>query len=69
MGLDILAKICSSNFSSVLKIIANEPRSISKIKSQFGKLSNLVKSKKSSIEPIFIAFCKYNSEIGDWMIQ
>lgn len=68
-GLEILAKICSSNFSSVLSIIANEPRTVDKIKSQFDKLTALVRVKRSLIEPIFIAFSKYNPALGDWMIK
>lgn len=68
MGLEILAGICSGNFPSVLGIIANEKRSVEKIRSQFPKLASLVKVKRSLIEPIFIAFSKFNPSLGDWMI-
>jgi hypothetical protein len=68
-GLEILSKICSGNFPTVLDIIANEERTVAKIKMEFEKLTSLVKIKRNLIEPIFIALAKYNSEMGDWMIK
>lgn len=69
MGLEILARICSGNFPSVLGIIANEERSVEKIRSQFPKLASLVNVKRNLIEPIFIAFSKFNPSLGNWMLS
>mmetsp|Transcript_19576 Transcript_19576/g.30126 ORF Transcript_19576/g.30126 Transcript_19576/m.30126 type:complete len:149 (+) Transcript_19576:9953-10399(+) len=68
-ALEVLSKICSGNFSTVLRVISNQEKTISKIKSQFDLLSSLVSIKSSLIEPTFIAIAKYNKEMGDWMIN
>jgi hypothetical protein len=68
-ALEVLSKICSGNFSSVLRVISNQKQTIDKIKSQFDLLASLVSIKSSLIEPTFIAIARYNKEMGDWMIQ
>jgi hypothetical protein len=68
-ALEVLSKICSGNFTSVLRIISNQKQTIDKIKSQFELLASLVSIKSSLIEPTFIAIARYNKEMGDWMIQ
>lgn len=68
-ALEVLSKICSGNFASVLRIIANEKQTIEKIKGQFDLLASLVTIKSSLIEPTFIAIARYNKEMGDWMIK
>lgn len=68
-ALEVLSKICSGNFPSVLRVISNQSQTIDKIKSQFDSLASLVSIKSSLIEPTFIAIARYNKEMGDWMIQ
>ena len=68
-ALEVLSKICSGNFSSVLRVISNQRQTIDKIKSQFDLLASLVSIKSSLIEPTFIAIARYNKEMGDWMIR
>lgn len=68
-ALEVLSKICSGNFSSVLRVISNQTQTIDKIKSQFDLLASLVSIKSSLIEPTFIAIARYNKEMGDWMIR
>lgn len=67
-ALEVLSKICSGNFSSVLRVISNQKQTIDKIKSQFDLLASLVSIKSSLIEPTFIAIARHNKEMGDWMI-
>jgi hypothetical protein len=68
-ALEVLSMICSGNFTSLIRVIANQERTISKIKSQFNLLASLVSIKSSLIEPTFIAIAKYNKDMGDWMIR
>ena len=68
-ALEVLSKICSGNFTSVLRVISNQKQTIDKIKSQFDLLASLVSIKSSLIEPTFIAIARYNKEMGDWMIR
>ena len=64
-----MSKICSGNYSSVLRVISNQEKTIEKIKSQFDLLATLSSSKSSLIEPTFIAIARYNASMGDWMVQ
>ena len=68
-ALEVLSKICSGNFTSVLRVISNQKQTIDKIKGQFDLLASLVTIKSSLIEPTFIAIARYNKEMGDWMIR
>jgi hypothetical protein len=43
--LEIMSLICSGDFSSALKVIANQKETIEKIKSQFDLLTSLVELK------------------------
>lgn len=61
--------ICSGDFASILKVIANQPNTIEKIKKSFTLLASLVSIKANLIEPTFIAISTYNNEMGDWIIN
>ena len=64
-----MSQICSGEFSSVLKVIANQHDTIEKIKLQFDLLASLVDDKSSMIEPTFVSIATHNSEMGDWIIK
>lgn len=68
-ALEILSIICSGDFSSILKVIANQEKTIEKIKKSFNLLASLVNIKANLIEPTFIAISTYNTEMGDWIIN
>jgi hypothetical protein len=67
--MDVMSLVCSGEFSSALKVIANQKETIEKIKEQFDFLAKLAKQKSSTIEPTFIKISTYNAEMGDWIIQ
>lgn len=62
-----MSTVCASEYSGVLKIVANQPETIEKIKSQFDNLVNMVDEKL--IEPTFVSIATHNSDMGDWIIQ
>jgi hypothetical protein len=64
-----MSLICSGEFANVLKIIANQPETIQKIKNQFSLLASLVDDKSSMIEPTLVSIASHNAEMGDWIIQ
>lgn len=68
-ALEVLSIICSGDFSSILKVIANQQQTIEKIKNSFNLLASLVSIKANLIEPTFIAISTYNTEMGDWIIN
>lgn len=68
-ALQVMSLICSGEFSSVLKVIANQHDTIEKIKQQFDLLASLVDEKSSMIEPTFVSIATHNSEMGDWIIK
>lgn len=68
-ALEVLSIICSGDFSTILKVIANQEQTIDKIKKSFSLLASLVSIKKNLIEPTFIAISTYNIEMGDWIIN
>lgn len=68
-ALEILSIICSGDFSSILKVIANQEKTIEKIKKSFNLLASLVNIRSNLIEPTFIAISTYNTEMGDWIIN
>ena len=68
-AMDVMSLVCSGEFSSALKVIANQRETIDKIKEQFDFLAKLSKQKSSTIEPTFIKISTYNAEMGDWIIQ
>lgn len=61
--------ICSGDFSSILKVISNQEKTIDKIKSSFSLLADLLNVKANLIEPTFIAISTHNTEMGDWIIN
>ena len=66
----MMSYVCQGEFSSALKVIANQKETIDKIKEQFEFLANLAtKNSNISIEPIFIKISTYNQEMGDWIIR
>ena len=67
--MDVMSLVCSGEFSSALKVIANQKETINKIKEQFDFLAKLSKEKSSTIEPTFIKISTYNAEMGDWIIE
>lgn len=68
-ALEVLSIICSGDFSSILKVIANQQQTIEKMKKSFNQLASLVNVKQNLIEPTFIAISTYNTEMGDWIIN
>jgi hypothetical protein len=68
-ALEALSLICSGDFSSILKVIANQPDTVEKLKKSFNLLASLVSIKANLIEPTFIAISTYNTEMGDWIID
>eukprot|EP00347_Sterkiella_histriomuscorum_P017580 403348792 len=68
-ALEVLSIICSGDFKSILKVIAQQPKTIEKMKESFNMLASLVSVKENLIEPTFIAISTYNNEMGDWIIN
>jgi hypothetical protein len=68
-ALEVMSLICSSEFSNVLKVVANQEDTIQKIKSQFPLLASMVDDKSSMIEPTFVSIATHNAQMGDWIIQ
>jgi hypothetical protein len=68
-AMEVMSLICSGNFSSALKVIANQKETIEKIKSQFDHLATLVELKSVMIEPTFVSISTHNAEMGDWIIR
>ena len=68
-ALEVMSTICSGEFSSALEVIANQPETIEKIKSQFELLASLVGEKSAMIAPTFISIATHNAEMGDWIIN
>ena len=66
---NVMSLVCSGEFSSALKVIANQKETIDKIKEQFEFLAKLSQEKSSTIEPTFIKISTYNAEMGDWIIE
>lgn len=64
-----MSLICSGDFASILKVIANQPHTIEKLKRSFSLLASLVEIKANLIEPTFIAISTYNTDMGDWIIN
>jgi hypothetical protein len=67
-ALEIMAVICSGEFSSVLEIIANQEETIEKIKTEFELLLTFIGKKQNIIEPTLIGISVYNDKMGDWII-
>ena len=60
-AMEMMSYVCQGEFSSALKVIANQKETIDKIKEQFEFLANLAtKNSNISIEPIFIKISTYN---------
>lgn len=66
---EAMAQICSGDFSSSLKVIANQHETITKIKEHFVSLVQLMEIKAGLIEPILISIATHNAEMGDWIIN
>jgi hypothetical protein len=66
---ELMSQICSGDFSSSLKVIANEEETINKIKEHFSNLVKLVEIKSGLIEPILISIALHNAAMGDWIIN
>ena len=75
-----MTSLWSGDFSSALKIIANQPETITKIKEQFEylleKLKNTATTRlsnpeaaKVNIEPLFIKISTHNAEMGNWILN
>ena len=66
----MMSLVCQGEFSSALKVIANQRETIEKIKEQFDFLASLAtKNASINIEPIFIKIATHNREMGDWIIR
>ena len=68
-AMEVMSLICSGNFSSALKVIANQKETIEKIKNQFDHLATLVELKSVMIDPTFVSISTHNAEMGDWIIK
>jgi len=66
---EVMAQICSGDFSQSLKIIANQHDTVAKIKEHFTSLVQLMEIKAGLIEPIFISITMHNAAMGDWIIN
>ena len=68
--MEMMSLVCQGEFSSALKVIANQRETIEKIKEQFDFLASLATNNANiSIEPIFIKIATHNREMGDWIIR
>jgi len=76
----VMTSLWSGDFSSALKIIANQPETIAKIKEQFEYLLEQLKktekaplsnpeAAKVNIEPLFIKIATHNAEMGNWILN
>jgi len=64
-----MSLICSGDFASVLKVIANQEATIEKMKENFDLLTTFVGQKQNIIEPTLIGISMHNEAMGNWIIQ
>ena len=67
-ALQVLGKLCNSNYSETLNTLANRTDVIQKIKSSFDFLSNLLVMHDNWLAPVFLAIA-HNQETGDFIIS
>jgi len=67
-ALQVLGKLCNSNYSETLNTLANRVDVITKIKNSFDFLSNLLVMHDNWLAPVFLAIA-HNQETGDFIIN
>lgn len=67
-ALQVLGKLCNSNYNETLNTLANRSDVIQKIKNSFDFLSNLLVMHENWLAPVFLAIA-HNQETGDFIIN
>jgi hypothetical protein len=64
-----MSLICAGSFSSVLKVVANQPGTVETIKRLFDIVSQFIGDKNKVIEPTLVGLSSQNIELGDWILS
>jgi hypothetical protein len=69
LSLQLLQKLFSAEFSSVMDALISQDSFIAKLKDKFDILIQLMNTKSELIKPLIVKMCIDNAEFGEWVIN